>query len=347
MSVFHQYARSSLTLTGNLLSRFLSLFLTLLSLLFFTFLLTHIAAIDPTLSVVGEYANDATYEQARRQLGLDQPLWRQFFHYLAALLHGDLGISRTTSQPVLQDLLRTFPATVELATCAMVIGVVGGVLLALISALKPGGWVDYLIRLICLMGYSVPVFWLGLLSLMLFYAGLHWAPGGGRLDAFSPHVQETWRGFLLVGSVLTGDYPRFCDALSHLWLPSGVLGLLSMAGIARMLRAAMLEECGKEYVTQARAIGAGQMRILFFHILPNIQAVLVTVTLLAYAGLLEGAVLTESIFSWPGVGRYLTTALFSADVPAVLGATLLIGICFILMNALADALLFLLDPRTR
>ncbi|WKV50687.1 MULTISPECIES: ABC transporter permease [Dickeya] len=346
MSPFYQQIWGTAARPGKVLGGFLSLCLTLLGLLFFTFLLTHLAPIDQALPVTGEHASDATYSQVRHQLGLDQPLWLQFWHYLSALLQGDFGVSRTTAQPVLQDLLRTFPATFELATCAIVIGFGGGVTLALLSALKPGGVLDYLVRGVTLLGYSVPVFWIGLLSLLLFYAVLHWSAGPGRFDDIYQYSAELPTGFVLLGG-WNGDLAMFRNALAHLWLPACVLGFVSMASIARMLRTAILEECGKEYVTLARAMGASPLRILFFHILPNIQTVMVTVLMLSYASLLEGAILVETVFSWPGVGRYLTTALFAADIPAVLGATLLIGVCFILLNALADALIFLLDPRTR
>ncbi|SLM63464.1 MULTISPECIES: ABC transporter permease [Dickeya] len=347
MNLFFQQRWGAVFRPGRMLGGVVSLCLTLFGLLFFTFLLTHLAPIDPALPVAGEHASEATYQQIRQQLGLDQSLSAQFWHYLSALLQGDFGVSRTTAQPVLQDLLRTFPATFELANCAIIIGFVGGVTLALISALKPGGLVDHLMRFIALIGYSVPVFWISLLCLWLFYARLHWSAGPGRVDDIYQYSVEWPTGFILLDSWRSGNPALLRNALAHLWLPACVLGLVSMAGIARMLRTAILEECGKEYVMLARALGASPLRILLFHVLPNIHAVMITVLMLSYASLLEGTILVETVFSWPGVGRYLTTALFAADIPAVLGATLLIGVCFIVLNALADALIFLLDPRTR
>ncbi|MBP2846849.1 ABC transporter permease [Dickeya oryzae] len=346
MSSFYQQIWGTAARPGKVLCGFLSLCLTLLGLLFFTFLLTHLASVDQVLPVTGEHASDATYSQVRQQLGLDKPLWLQFWDYLYALMQGDFGVSRTTSQPVLDDLLRTFPATFELATSAIVLGFVGGITLALLSALKPGSVLDYLVRTVALLGYSVPVFWIGLLSLLLFYSVLHWSAGPGRVDDVYQYSAELPTGFVLFGN-WSRNLAMLRNALAHLWLPACVLGFVSMASIARMLRTALLEESGKEYVTLARAMGASRWRILLFHILPNIQTVMVTVLMLSYASLLEGAILVETVFSWPGVGRYLTMALFAADIPAVLGATLLIGVCFILLNALADALIFLLDPRTR
>ncbi|CAJ0992734.1 Dipeptide transport system permease protein DppB [Sodalis praecaptivus] len=176
---------------------------------------------------------------------------------------------------------------------------------------------------------------------------LHWASGPGRLDDIYLYTLEPKTGLVLVDSALSGDSAMFRNAVSHLWLPVAVLGLLSMAGITRLLRALLLDESSKEYVMLARAKGAGRWRILLRHVFPNVPGPLITVLSLSYASLLEGAVLTETVFAWPGVGRYLTNALFAADTPAILGATLLIGACFILLNALADALTYLTHPRTR
>jgi len=333
--------------SGRLLTSLISLVMTLLGLLAFTFMLSHLSPVDPVLQIVGDHASESTYIQARRELGLDQPLPMQFWRYLTHLAHGDLGISRLTNQPVATDLLRTFPATLELATCAMIFGAIFGILLALLATWKPGGVVDNLARLISLLGYSVPVFWLGLLGLLLFYAVLHWSAGPGRLDDIWIYTLEPKTGLLLIDSWLSGDREMLRNAIAHLWLPVVVLGLLSMAGITRLLRAALLEESSKEYVTLAHAKGASRVRILLLHVFPNVRGTLVTVMALSYATLLEGSVLTETVFAWPGVGRYMTNALFASDTPAILGSTLLIGCCFIILNTLADALTYFTDPRTR
>ena len=332
---------------GRLATSLISLLITLLGLLAFTFMLSHLSPVDPVLQIAGDHASESTYAQVRHDLGLDQPVLVQFWHYVEHLARGDMGISHITSQPVASDLLRTFPATVELATCAMIFGAFFGISLALLAAWKPDSIIDNLARTISLLGYSVPIFWLGLLGLLLFYAVLHWSAGPGRLDDLYAYTLEPTTGFVLIDSWLSGDPEMFRNAIAHLWLPVVVLGMLSMASITRLLRAALLEESSKEYVMLARAKGAGRGRILLRHIFPNVTGPLITVLALSYASLLEGAVLTETVFAWPGVGRYMTTALFASDTPAILGSTLLIGSCFIVLNSLADALTWLTDPRTR
>ncbi|REG82202.1 ABC transporter permease [Marinomonas pollencensis] len=330
-----------------LASGLISLALTLLGLLVFTFLLSRAAPIDPALQLVGDHASEESYQQARHELGLDNPLPMQFLHYLGRLSQGDLGTSQLSQQPVLDDLMRTFPATIELATCAMLFGAFFGILFATLAVYKPGSWLDHFARFISLLGYSVPVFWLGLLGLLLFYATLHWSAGPGRLDDIYTYTMTQNSGFVLLDAFRSGDINIVKNAIAHLWLPVAVLALLSMASITRLLRAVMLEESNKEYVILAQAKGASRLRILLVHVFPNVLGTLITILALSYTGLLEGAVLTETVFAWPGLGRYLTSALFASDTAAVLGATLLIGTCFVLLNALADILTKWVDPRTR
>lgn len=339
--------RSWLSTGRSWISGLIALILTLLGLLVFTFALSRAAPIDPALQLVGDHASQATYEQARHKLGLDQPLPMQFFHYVDRLSHADLGVSMITQQPVLHDLKSAFPATLELATCAMFFGALFGITLAMLAAFKPGSIVDHLARLISLLGYSVPIFWLGLLGLLLFYATLHWSAGPGRLDDIYTYTMEQNSGFILLDAIRNGDPAIIKNAIAHLWLPTAVLALLSMASITRLLRASLLEERNKEYVILAKAKGASDLRILCKHVFPNVLGTLITILALSYTSLLEGAVLTETVFAWPGLGRYLTQALFASDTPAILGSTLLIGTCFVLLNALADALTRWVDPRTR
>ena len=315
---------------------FWSFALTLLGLSIVTFAMTRLSPIDPALQMVGDHASKSTYEAARIALGLDQPLPVQFFRYLQAAVSGNLGLSISTGQPVASDIARTFPATIELATAAIIIGGVIGLALGIAAAMRPGTWVDAAARVVSLFGYSVPIFWLGLLMLLLFYARLHWAPGPGRLDVVFQYTVKPVTGFAVIDAWLSGKAGAVRDVFAHLALPAIVLALYALAGISRLTRAAILTELGQEYVTTARAKGAGLGRIVFVHVMPNVAGTLLTVLALAYASLLEGAVLTETVFAWPGIGRYLTTAMFAGDMPAILGATLVVGSSFVLLNALTD-----------
>ncbi|MDH2709395.1 ABC transporter permease [Klebsiella quasipneumoniae] len=324
----------------RLLQGLFTLLLTLFGLLLVTFALSALSPVDRVLQIVGDHASQSTYDQVRHQLGLDQPLPVQFWHYLVNLSHGDLGIASATGQPVLHDLLAVFPATLELATLALI---VAGVLCARYAG---SPW-DLAVRTFTLLGNSVPIFWLGLLMLALFYARLQWAPGPGRLDDIYQYTVEPRSGFALIDTWLSGDMAAFKNAIGHLLLPVLVLAYYSLASITRLTRSACLSEMNKEYILLARAKGAGEMTILLRHVLPNIRGTLLTVTALAWTSMLEGAVLTETVFSWPGIGRYLTTALFAGDTTAIMGGTLLIGVSFVLINNLTDLLVRLTDPRVR
>jgi peptide/nickel transport system permease protein len=251
-------------------------------------------------------------------------------------LTGNLGVSTSTGQPVAKDIARTFPATIELATVAILFAAVIGLSLGILAAMRPGSWMDALARLVSLVGYSIPIFWLGLLLLLLFYTRLHWAPGPGRADVVFQYTVKPVTGFALIDTWVSGKPGAFRDALAHLALPATALAIYALAAIARLTRSAVLAELGQEYVTTARAKGASIGRVVLVHILPNIAGTLLTVVALAYASLLEGAVLTETVFAWPGIGRYLTTAMFAGDMAAVLGATLVVGTSFVLLNTLTD-----------
>ena len=312
-----------------------------------TFSLSALSPVDRVLQIVGDHASQSTYDQVRHQLGLDQPLPVQFWHYLVNLAHGDLGIASATGQPVLHDLLAVFPATLELATLALIVGAVLGIVAGVLCARYAGSPWDLAVRTFTLLGNSVPIFWLGLLMLALFYARLQWAPGPGRLDDIYQYTVEPRSGFALIDTWLSGDTAAFKNAIGHLALPVLVLAYYSLASITRLTRSACLSEMNKEYILLARAKGAGEMTILLRHVLPNIRGTLLTVTALAWTSMLEGAVLTETVFSWPGIGRYLTTALFAGDTTAIMGGTLLIGVSFVLINNLTDLLVRLTDPRVR
>lgn len=339
----HRLRRPLLTLLQGIFT----LALTLIGLLLITFALSVLSPVDRVLQIVGDHASQSTYDQVRHQLGLDQSLPVQFWHYLVNLAHGDLGIASSTGQPVLHDLLSAFPATLELATLALIVGSVLGVLFGVLCARFAGSPLDLVVRTFTLLGNSVPIFWLGLLMLALFYARLQWSAGPGRLDDIYQYSVEAKTGFVLIDTWLSGDKGAFLNAINHLILPVLLLAYYSLASITRLTRTACLSEMNKEYITLARAKGAGDMAILLRHVLPNIRGTLFTVIALAYTSMLEGAVLTETVFSWPGIGRYLTTALFAGDTTAIMGGTLLIGVSFVLINNLTDILVRATDPRIR
>jgi peptide/nickel transport system permease protein len=303
--------------------------------------------IDPVLAVVGDRAPQDVVEQTRREMGLDRPLPEQFVRYTGQLLNGDLGRSVMTSNRVVTDIARFFPATLELATVALVIAIAVGVPLGVFAAVRQGSWVDQAIRVVCLSGHSIPVFVLALVCLLVFYATLGWAPGPGRQDVIFQDMVPQVTGVLLIDAALAGDWDALRDAASHLALPALVLAAYNMAYIARMTRAFMLDSLRGEYIVTARAKGLPARTVIWRHGFGNILVRLLTVIALTYAGLLEGAVLTETIFSWPGLGQYLTGSLLNADMNAVLGATLVVGLTYLLLNLFADLMYRVLDPRVR
>ncbi|MDH3601100.1 MAG: ABC transporter permease [Candidatus Tectomicrobia bacterium] len=306
-----------------------------------------VVPIDPVLAAVGDRAPADVYEQTRIEMGLHLPLWQQFFIYVRDVLSGDFGKSVLTAQPVLVDILRVFPATLELATVAVLIGLVVGIPSGVVAAVYHGRWPDHLVRFFGLVGYSMPVFWLGLLGLLLFYAKLDWVPGPGRLDIFYEDLVPAVTGVILIDAALAGDWEVWGNALSHLILPASILGYYSLAYISRMTRSLMLEQLSQEYVTTARAKGLSETRVIWVHALGNTAVPLITVVALSYATLLEGSVLTETVFAWPGLGLYITNSLLNADMNAVLGGTIVVGVVFIGLNLLSDVLYRTLDPRAR
>ncbi|MBM3556564.1 MAG: ABC transporter permease [Alphaproteobacteria bacterium] len=325
----------------------LGLPLTLLGLVLVTFLIGRVVPADPALAALGERASPEAVARLRAEMGLDRPLVEQFLRYVGELLRGELGASVVTGNAVIADIAACFPATLELATTAMLLATAIGVPLGVLAATRQGGALDHLIRVFGLVGHALPVFVLGMLSLLVFYAALDWAPGPGRQGIAYLDQIPVVTGLLALDAALAGDAAAARDALAHLVQPAGVLAVFSLAYIARMTRALMLAELGSEYVLAARALGLSSKRIVWGQAFANIRVPLLTVLVLTYAGLLEGAVLTETVFSWPGLGQYLTRALLNADMNAVLGATLVVGVVYVAFNRLADALYPLLDPRAR
>jgi peptide/nickel transport system permease protein len=321
--------------------------LTFFGLLLVTFLIGRVMPIDPVIAIVGDRAPVSVYERVRLELGLDQPLYIQFFRYSVQVLHGDFGRSVMTSHPVLEDLGRFFPATLELATVAIIIGVVIGIPVGVLAAVRQNSLADYAIRVLGLIGHSVPVFVLGLIGLVVFYAKLQWVAGSGRIGIAYDDIVEPRTGLLLLDAALQGEWDVFWDAVSHIILPASVLAYFSLAYIARMTRAFMLEQLRQEYVTTARVKGMSEARVIWRHAFANVAVPLITVVALSYANLLEGAVLTETIFAWPGLGQYLTVSLLNADMQAVLGATLVVGSVYLGLNLASDLLYRVFDPRAR
>jgi len=325
----------------------LSLFATFLGLLFVTFVIGRLMPIDPVLAAVGDRASVSTYNQVRAEMGLDLPLWHQFLIYAWKVLHGDFGMSILTARPVLEDLIRVFPATAELATVGIIIGVVSGIPLGVWSAVYRNSFLDHVMRVLGLVGYSVPIFWLGIMGLLIFYLELQWVGGPGRLDVYLDGEVPTVTGMILVDSLLADDWEVFDNAFSHIILPASLLGYYSLAYVCRMTRSLMLEQLNQEYLITARVKGTPERRVVWRHAFGNIQVPLITVVALAFANILEGSVLTETVFAWPGIGRYITTALLSADMNAVLGGTIVVGLVYIGMNLLSDILYRIVDPRAR
>jgi peptide/nickel transport system permease protein len=320
---------------------------TYLGLLAVTFFIGRVIPIDPVLAVLGDRAPESVVERTRREMGLDLPLIQQFWIYIQAALHGEFGTSVLTTNPVMTDIRRVFPATIELATVGTLIGTILGVPLGVLAAVKRGSIADQLVRIVGLIGYSVPIFWLGLLALVLFYARLQWVAFPGRIDIVYEYSFTPVTGFYLVDSAMQGQWDVFRDVFRHIILPASLLGYFSLAYISRMTRSFMLNELAQEYIVAARAKGLSESRIIWGHALRNAAVPMVTVIALSYANLLEGSVLTETVFSWPGIGLYITNSLQNADMNAVLGGTIAIGSVFIAINLLSDLLYRLLDPRTK
>ena len=324
-----------------------TLLLTFIGLTAVTFVIGRVMPADPVLAVVGDRAPQDVYDLVYRQMGLDRPLYEQYWRYLGQLAQGDLGTSIMTAQPVLDDLIRFFPATMELATIATVLGVLLGIPMGVLAAVRQGQWPDHVVRVVGLIGYSMPIFWLGMVALLVFYANLDWVAGPGRIDVFHDGIVEPVTGLILVDAALAEEWEIFDNAVSHLILPSAVLATFALAYIARMTRSFMLDQLNQEYVLTARVKGVSEFAVIWRHAFRNVLVQLITIIGLTYASLLEGSVLTETVFSWPGIGQYITTSLFNGDMPAVLGGTIVVGICFVGINMFSDLLYRLVDPRAR
>jgi len=330
-----------------LLRQVASVAVTLLGLLALAFFIGRMLPLDPVIAIVGEQAEKETYDMVYRQLGLDRPLWQQFAFFIRDMLSGDFGNALFTGNRVADDLKRVFPATIELATFAILLGVGLGVPSGVLAAVYRDSLIDHITRFVGLLGYSTPNFWLGLMGLIVFYAWLGWVGGPGRLDVIYIDMVEPATGLLTIDALMAGEMDVFWDAFGHIVMPGTILGYSSMAYISRMTRSFMLEQLSQEYITAARVKGQSKWRVVWRHAFRNIMVQLITVIALAYAFLLEGAVLTETVFAWPGFGRYLTSGILAGDMNAVLACVLIIGVIFVALNLLSDLLYRMLDPRTK
>jgi len=313
-----------------------------------SFLIANAVPADPINANLPQNAlNDPELVAAfRERWGLDKSPVEQYFIYLGNLLRGDLGVSIKTKQPIINDIKQFLPATIELATFSIVVGLIMGISFGVISALWRNTMVDYVVRAFALVGVSFPVFLLALIALTVFYAELGWTAGPGRLG-FLVTAPPRVTGWLTIDSLLAGEWATFVDALSHLVLPSLVLGSFVAGIIARITRSSLLEQLNADYVRTARSKGLREGIVIRRHALRNALIPVVTIIGLLYGNLLAGAVLTESIFAWPGLGRYVYRASTSQDFPAIMGVSMLIALIYVVVNLLVDIAYYFLDPRIR
>ncbi|MDO7658738.1 MAG: ABC transporter permease subunit [Paracoccaceae bacterium] len=301
---------------------------------------------DPVLLMAGERGlTPERYEKLLNEFGYNRPIWEQYFDYLWKLLHGDMGYSLVTKQPVFSEFFTLFPATVELAICAMLLAILLGLPAGIISASKRGSFSDQAIMGTALVGYSMPIFWWGLLLIIVFSGWLGWTPVSGRISLMYYFEQNT--GFMLIDSLISNQQGAFGSAVKHLILPTVVLATIPLAVIARQTRSAMLEILGEDYVRTARAKGLSVWRVIYIHALRNAMIPVVTVIGLSVGTLLAGAILTETIFSWPGIGKWMVDSISRRDYPVVQGGLLLIAAIVMVVNLLVDMTYGIINPRIR
>jgi peptide/nickel transport system permease protein len=330
-----------------IVQRLVGMLLTALAASVVIFLISSQVPGDPVLAQLGDLAaaDPAIVQAFRDRWRLDDPLLNRYWAFLTHLAQGDLGMSISTQRPVMDDIRQYAPATIELATAAFLLSLLIGVPLGIAAGVWRDSPVDHFARLFSLVGVSAPTFWLAFIALSAFYGGLQIAPGPGRLDVISiPPPSIT--GLYTIDAAFAGDWEAFRDALAHLALPSIVLAAATMGLITRTTRASMLDTLGQDYVRVARSKGLSETRIVLRHALPNALLPIVTLAGIAYAILLTGAVMTETIFSWPGLGRYTFRSAVTLDVPAIMGITLIVAVVYLVINFLTDLSYLVLDPRS-
>jgi peptide/nickel transport system permease protein len=310
------------------------------------FLMTHVIPGDPAQMIVGQHASQETYQNVREQLGLNDSLFVQYFDYIKGVLQGDLGTSIRTQQPVLSDLIAYFPATLELIFYAFIFAIFFGVILGVITAVKNNTKYDYIGRIISIMGVSIPVFLSGLVVIIILYGMLGWFPASGRLDLFlesPPHIT----GFYTIDSLLTGQFDVFTNSLWHIILPSIILGYVQLSTVARQVRSSMIDVLNEEYIRTAYANGLPKLFLIIRYALRNALIPTITVIGVSVGTLLGGAVVTEIVFNWPGMGKYVVDSITSLDFPAIMGFTFVISIGYVFINLVVDLLYVVLDPQIR
>ncbi len=332
-----------------LLRRLMLSVLVLLGVLMVTFLVSRVIPGDPARLYVGTRASETALVEVRKQLGLSDPLPRQFMSYVSSSVRGDFGYSYRTKRPILDDLKMKLPATMELVVVAMILAMAIGIPAGVLAAADHDGQLDRFLRVLSIAGVSMPAFWLALLMQLVFFLWLGWFPLGGRVSQtiLLTSPIKTITGFWLFDSAITGNWAAFRDAAWHIVLPAVVLATFPISLVVRMMRASMLEVLSETYVAAARAAGIGETQILFRLALKNAIVPTLTVMGLVFAFLVTGAVLVESIFLWPGVGSYMLDAILNNDVPVLFAVTLVVTVIYIMVNFLVDMLQMVLDPRIR
>lgn len=300
---------------------------------------------DPAQVMLGEKATPESLERLREQLGLNKSIYEQYFIYLKNLLRGDLGISITSNNSVMSEIIRKFPATIELSFASMFIATIFGVSAGILAAVYRNSWIDNIVMIGALTGVSMPIFWLGLILMLVFSSTLDLLPFSGRMDITSDIEPIT--NFYLIDTLLKGDFEAFGDVVNHLILPAFTLSTVPTAIIARMTRASMLEVLNHEYIRTAYAKGVNKFKVIMYHALRNALIPIVTITGLQLGLLLSGAVLTETVFSWNGLGSYVVNAVASRDFPVIQGCVLIFAAVFVLVNLFVDLSYFIIDPRVR
>jgi peptide/nickel transport system permease protein len=328
-----------------IIKRLLLLIPVLLGVSIIIFCLMRVFSPDPASIVLGQHATPEKMLEWREANRLNEPIVTQYFEYMGGIFKGDFGTSYYTKTPVAKEIFSRFPATIELAFCAIILASAIGILLGVISAVKKNSIIDNVSMVTALIGVSMPIFWLGILLIILFAGHLGWFPAQGRIETLLRPENVT--GFYLLDSLIEGDMKSFMSALKHLVLPSVTLAMYSMAIIARMTRSTMLETLSKDYIRTARAKGIAEGKVIKKHALSNALIPIVTVIGIQLGYLMGGAVLTESVFAWPGIGKFTVEAIMKSDFPIVQGVVLLIAFIFVMMNLIVDIIYAFLDPRIK